>query len=399
MLFEDVARLTLGTVRSHRLRTALTMLGIGIGTASVILLTSIGEGLHMFILKQFTQFGTNLIAVYPGKTETFGMPGVASTTRDLTLDDAAEILKVPGVLKDVPVSFGTARVEVGDRARSVFTYGVTPDIADVWQFHVRQGAFLPQSDARRGSPVVVLGPKLKEELFGAANALGAHVHIGGRRFVVVGIMEPKGQMLGFDLDDSAYIPVSLALKLFNKDGLQEIDVLFAHEQQVDSIVAGIRRVLRARHDGEEDFTLVTQTEMLESLNKILDIITMAVGAIAAISLLVASVGILTMMWITVNERVSEIGLEKAIGAEPRQILWLFLSEAAFLSSCGGAAGVVIGLAIAQTLGIVLPALPVRVPFTYVVLSLVVSLVVGLASGMLPARRAAALDPLEALRAE
>ena len=399
MLFQDVARLTLGTVRAHRLRTALTMLGIGIGTASVILLTSIGEGLHMFILKQFTQFGTNLIAVYPGKTETFGMPGIGTSTRDLTIDDAAEILKVPGVLKDVPVSFGTARVEVGDRARSVFTYGVTPDIAEVWQFHVRQGAFLPQSDARRGSPVVVLGPKLKEELFGAANALGEHVHIGGRRFVVVGIMESKGQMLGFDLDDSAYIPVSLALKLFNKDGLQEIDVLFGHEQQVDSVLAGIRRVLRARHDGEEDFTLVTQTEMLDSLNKILDIITMAVGAIAAISLLVASVGILTMMWITVNERVSEIGLEKAIGAEPRQILWLFLSEAAFLSSCGGAAGVLIGLAIAQTLGIVLPALPVRVPFVYVVLSLVVSFFVGIASGILPARRAAALDPLEALRAE
>lgn len=187
MLFEDVARLTLGTVRAHRLRTALTMLGIAIGTESVILLTSIGEGPHMFILKQFTQFGTNLIAVYPGKTETFGMPGIASTTRDLTLDDAAEILKVPGVLKDVPVSFGTARVEVGDRARSVFTYGVAPDIADVWRFHVRQGAFLPQSDARRGSPVVVLGPKLKDVLFGAANALGAHVHVGGRRFVVVGI--------------------------------------------------------------------------------------------------------------------------------------------------------------------------------------------------------------------
>lgn len=399
MELQDVLKLTAGAVRAHRLRTVLTMLGIAIGTASVILLTSIGEGLHVFILKQFTQFGTNLLGIYPGKTETFGMPSIATTTRKLTLEDAEELARIRGVEKLVPVCFGSARVESINRARSVFLYGVNSEIPSVWQFHVRQGSFLPPGDVHRGAPVVVLGPKLKNEIFGAENALGRYVHIGGRRFQVIGILESKGQMLGFDLDDAAYIPVALALKLFNKDGLNEIDVLFSQAQQADAVIERIKTLMKERHDGEEDFTIVSQTDMLASLNNILNIITMAVGAIAAISLLVGSVGILTMMWITVNERVSEIGLEKALGAEPSQILFLFLTEAALLSTAGGFLGVLAGLSIAQLLGALLPALPVEVPTIYVVLSLVVSVLVGLASGVLPARRAAQLDPLEALRAE
>jgi putative ABC transport system permease protein len=395
----DIIRLTVGTIRAHKLRTILTMLGIAIGTASVILLTSIGEGLRSFMLSQFTQFGTNILGVHPGKSETFGMPGIASTTRKLTLEDAESLLRVPGVEQIVPVSFGTARVEYRNKGRSVFVYGVNSSVPDVWKFRVRQGSFLPEEDLQRGSPVTILGPTLKRELFGEENALGKYVDIGGRRFLVIGIMESKGQMLGFDLDDSAYIPVALAQKLFNRDDLNEIDVLFSAGYPVEQITRRITELMKERHDGEEDFTIITQTEMLKTLDNVLNILTMAVGSIAAISLLVGAVGILTMMWISVNERISEIGLEKAIGAEPRQILVLFISEAALLSTAGGLAGVLAGLSIALLLGTFVPALPIRVPGFYVVLSLLVSLIVGLLSGVLPARRASQLDPLEALRTE
>jgi putative ABC transport system permease protein len=399
MELQDVIKLTVGTIRGHRLRTALTMLGIAIGTASVILLTSIGEGMRYFILNQFTQFGTNLLIVTPGKTETFGMKGIVTTTRKLTIEDAVQLKKVAGLEKVLPVSYGSAKVETSKRSRSVFVVGVTSDAPAVWRFLVRQGSFLPAIDPRRGAPLTVLGSKLKQELFGSENALGQYVHIGGTRFLVIGVMESKGQLLGLDIDDRAYVPIRSAMRLFNKEGLQEIHILFSKTMPVNSIVNGLRKTLMRLHNDEEDFTITTQTEMLDTLDKILNILTMGVGGIAAISLLVGAVGILTMMWISVNERISEIGLEKAIGAEPSQILTLFLTEAALLSTAGGVAGVIVGLSIATLLGAVIPALPVRVPTIYVVLAIVTSIAVGLISGVAPARRAARLDPLEALRTE
>jgi putative ABC transport system permease protein len=353
----------------------------------------------MYINTQFSQFGTNLLSVSPGKTKTFGLPGVATTTRKLTLEDAIFLQRIPGIEQVVPISFGTASVEWERRSRSVFIVGVTSEVPEVYQMDVRQGVFLPPSDPRRGDPLTVLGPKLKQELFGSENALGKYVRIGGLRFLVIGIMEPKGQVVGMDLDDRAFIPVAQAMRLFNRDGLQQVDIHFSRGDQVGMVTEGITRVLRQRHDGEEDFTITTQTSMLASLNKIIRIMTTVVASIAAISLLVGAVGILTVMWISVNERVEEIGLQKALGAEPRQILILFLGEAAILSTIGGSAGVLAGLGIAAAVGTFIPALPVEVPYFYVVLSIAVSFLAGLASGVLPARRAARLDPLDALRAE
>jgi putative ABC transport system permease protein len=396
----EVVRFAGGAVAAHRLRSALTMLGILIGIASVILLTSIGEGTRRYILSEFTQFGTNLLAVNPGKTLTTGQPGaLAGTIRRLTIDDAESLLRVPGVEKVVPLSMGTARVEAGFRGRSVFIYGVNSQVADVWKFKIRQGRFLPPGDPHRGAPLAVLGPKLKRELFQETNPLGEHVRIGGERFLVIGVMEPKGQFLGIDIDDSAYIPVASAQRLFNSDSLQEIDALFSRQIPTSRIVEGIKRVLKERHDGEEDFTLTTQTEMLDVLGRVLGIVSLAVGGIGAISLVVGAIGILTMMWISVRERTGEIGLAKAIGASPAQILWLYLVEAAMLSMAGGILGVGTGMGLAVVLHELVPRLPVHTPVRYVVAALLVSLGVGLASGVLPARRAARLDPVEALRSE
>ena len=217
--------------------------------------------------------------------------------------------------------------------------------------------------------------------------------------MVIGLMEPKGQFLGFDIDDSAYIPVAEAKRLFNRDALQEVDVLFANGSLIDSVVERIRNVLKERHKGTEDFTITTQTGMLETLDRVISIVSLAVGGIGGISLLVGSIGILTMMWISVNERTSEIGLARAIGATPGQILLLFLSEATLLSTLGGVLGLLTGIGVAQLLHHYVPALPVRTPLEFALLALAVSFLVGLLSGLLPAQRASRLNPVEALTAE
>jgi putative ABC transport system permease protein len=225
------------------------------------------------------------------------------------------------------------------------------------------------------------------------------VRIGGTRFRVVGVMEPKGQMLGFDLDDAVYVPVASAMKLFNLAELNEVDVLYGSAEAVHRVVAEVKRVLSARHAGEEDFTVTTQEAMLEVFANVMRVVTLAVGAIAGISLVVGAIGILTMMWISVRERTVEIGLVRAIGASRRQVATLFLAEAAGLALVGGIAGLALGLGSGAALRWIVPGLPVETPLVFVAAALGTSLAVGLLSGVLPARRAARLDPIEALRSE
>lgn len=396
----DFWRLAWDSVAAHPLRSGLTTLGIVIGIASVILLTSLGEGTRRAIAADFSQFGTNVMAIHRGKTTTTGIPGaVGGTTRKLTIEDSETLRRVPGVEQVVPVAFGSARVETGERGRSVVVYGVTAEVPAVWRFEVRQGRFLPAGDPRRSAPLAVLGPRLKRELFGESNALGERVRIGGRRFLVIGVMASKGQLLGFDMDDTAYIPVASAQSLFNTEELLEIDLSFSREMAPARVKAGVREALMRRHGGQEDFTVTTQTEMLDVLNRVMSVVTLAVGGIGAVSLLVGAIGILTMMWISVGERTSEIGLIKAVGATPAQIARLFLLEAALLSLAGGVLGVAAGMGIGAAVRWAVPAVSLHTDPRFVAAALAVSLAVGLAGGVLPARRAARLDPLDALRAE
>ena len=398
MILEDALLHATRAVTLHRQRSLLTMLGITIGIGSVILLTSVGEGLRTYLVSEFTQFGTNLVAVNPGSVETSGLAGaVGVTVNPLTLEDALALERIRGVAEVVPVAMGTAAVEFGRRSRKVFVYGVNHAMPKVWKMDVRAGRFLPDVGLRGAPPVAVLGPTLKRELFGGENALGAFVRIGGRRFRVIGLLESKGEFVGIDLDDAAYVPVAIAQDMFRGDELQEIDLLLHNVDLSDRVEAEITRILTDRHGGEKDFTVTTQTGMLESLGRIMDVVALAVGAIAAISLLVGSIGILTMMWISVNERTSEIGLAKALGATPRQILALFLIEASILSTAGGVLGLVTGLGAAAALRLI--GIPMHTPVLFVALALVVSFAVGLLSGILPARRAARLDPVVALGAD
>ncbi len=399
MTFSDAIQWSLTALAGQRLRSFLTILGIAVGIGAVVLLTSLGEGIHRFVLAEFTQFGTNLIAVTPGKTTTKGMSGaVISNVRPLSIDDAQALSRIPRVLATVPVLQGNAAVEFGPRSRRTYVFGVDADATTVWQLDVAQGRFLPDDTTSGARALAVLGSKVSRELFGSANPLGRRIRIGGERYRAIGVMAAKGQMLGFDLDDAVYIPASRALAMFNRESLMEIDVLFAAGSNADKIADRSRRLLISRH-GSQDFTIVTQTQMLDVLGSVLGVLTLAVGGIGGISLIVGGVGITTIMTIAVRQRRSEIGLLRALGARRRWIMGLFAIEATLLGTIGGVAGIIFGSGGAWLIETLVPQLPTHTPMAYAILAEILAAAIGLLSGILPARRAADMDPIEALRAE
>jgi putative ABC transport system permease protein len=399
MNLRDFAQLSLSSIIAHRMRSGLTVLGIAVGIGAVVLLTSIGEGIHRFVLAEFTQFGTTIIGINPGKATTLGSPiGYLGSVRPLSIEDAEALKRVPNTRAVVAATQGNAEVKVGNKSRRTTVFGMGADFPIAFSMNVRLGQFLPHDDPRSPRAFAVLGSKLKTELFGSQNPLGQHVRIGGNRYRIVGTMESKGQVLGMDFDDTVYIPAARALELFNREGLMEIDLIYTEGADVDEVVAGIKRILTSRH-GREDFTITTQQQMMDVMGNVLNVLTFAVGALGGISLIVGGIGILTIMTIAVNERSSEIGLLRAIGAERGQVLNMFLAEAILLAGIGGLTGLAFGMGGATLLTLAVPALPVHTPLIYVVLAEILAISIGLVAGVVPARKAASLDPVEALRTE
>ena len=394
----DTFQLSIGAVAAQRMRSALTAVGIAIGIAAVVVLTAIGEGLHDFVLREFTQFGTNIIGINPGRTVTHGTPlGVLGSVRPLSLDDAASLRGISQVTAVVAGVSGNGEVEAGNRRRRVMVLGTGSAMPDVFVTQLASGQFLPD-DGENSRSLAVLGSKLKAELFGAQNALGERIRVGGQKFVVIGVMAAKGETLGMNLDDIVFIPTARAMELFNRDGVMEINVSYPDGVNVEEVVRQIKRILIARH-GSEDFTITTQQQMLDVLGSILGVLTLAVGALGGVSLVVGGIGVLAIMTIAVNERIGEIGLLRSLGASGGQIRWLFLSDAVWLAGAGGLAGMIVGVDSVVTAAWLVPGLPVKVSILYLALAEVIAVTVGLLAGMLPAFRAARLNPIDALRAE
>lgn len=394
----DLLALSLEALSAHRLRYALSALAIAVGIGAVVLLVSIGEGTRQFVVQQISQFGTTLVSVNPGKVTTGGIPGAAGSARHLTIDDAMALRRVRGVVDVMPYAMGTAAVEGGGRIRNVMIQGVVSQTERVWTIHTAAGQFLPETDWSQRSPVTVLGPKLKRELFGDANAIGERVRIADARYRVIGVMEAKGNYLGFDLDDTVYLSIADVMALFRLPELLEIDMLATSLEDVDSVVTRTRALMIDRHR-REDFTIMSQVDAMQMVNNILRVLTGAVAAIAAISLLVGSIGILTILWIVVRERTQEIGLVRALGGTRGQIAAWYLCEAAMTAAAGGVVGLLIGVGGGALAHAALPALQSATPPGIVIAALALSIMVGLVAGAAPAWRASRLDPVESLRTE
>ena len=395
---DDWLRLATSPVTSQPGKSVLTALGIAIGIAAVTLLTTLGHGVRQYVLDSFSQFGTRIIAITPGHSETAGMAGgLISSVRLLTLDDAEALARITGSEWVVSNVQGSGPVRYGERVRSTEILGTTSDFNQAWDFPLAMGKFLP--DTGGNSPAVaVIGDTLYRELFRSENPLGKFIRIGGQRYRVIGVMQPKGSTLGFDLDDMAYIPADRALTLFNREGLMEVDVVFSEGTTSSQMLERIKAVMMKRH-GQEDFTLTSQDEMLSSMNRILGILTMGVAALGGISLLVGGVGIFTIMTTNLTERTAEIGLLRAIGCPRRQLLSLFLGEAVMLSLFGAFIGIVITAVVVALLSLLAPAFPVQIQFSTLGLAIAVAFITGLISGIWPAYKSSRLSPIEALRGE
>ncbi len=374
------------------------ILAMAIGVASVVILTALGEGARRYVANEFTSLGANLLIVLPGRSETKGGPPplLGETPRDLTLEDALSLTRSAAIHRVAPVTLGSAPVSWKHRDREVIVFGSTPAFFEIRDLSMAQGRSLPLGDPTRASAVCVLGYKLKKELFGNQSPLGAWIRIGDRRFQVIGVLAKKGQSLGHDMADVVIVPVASAQTLFNTSGLFRILVQAKGRDVVPRAKEAILSIVQERHEGEDDVTVITQDALLATFDKIFRTLTFSVAGIAGISLVVAGVLIMNVMLVAVSQRTAEIGLLKAVGAPGKQVLRLFLAESAMLSLTGAVFGLVVAFLGAWAAARFFPAFPLRVPLWALVMATGVALATGLAFGVLPARRASNLDPVQAL---
>jgi putative ABC transport system permease protein len=395
----DTLRFATRAATGYPLRTGLMVLAMSIGVAAVVVLTALGDGARRYVVNEFSSLGSNLVIVLPGRSETGGFNpanAITGTPRDLTVEDAQALTRAPAVLRAAPITIGTSEATHNGKLRDVTVVGATADYLLIRHMDMAQGRFISAEESSGSVAVAVIGAKIQTELFGIEPAIGRVLRVGDRRFRVVGVLAQAGQGLGMNSDELAILPVAVAQAMFNTNTLFRILVeakgRAAIEQARDQSLA----ILTARHDGEEDVTVITQDAVLATFDRILGTLTYGVAGIAAISLAVAGILVMNVMLVAVTQRTGEIGLLKALGAEGRAIRNAFLAEATLLSATGALVGYVLGQAGAFGLRTAMPALPAYPPDWAVIAALATALATGLLFGVMPARRAARLDAVQAL---
>ncbi|MGZ4593647.1 MAG: ABC transporter permease [Actinomycetes bacterium] len=387
-------RVALDALRGNRLRSGLTMLGVVIGVAAVVILVAIGSGAKREVEAQVEGLGSNIIIVVPGKFEFGAAPSVSR----LTLDDVDLLGRVVGDRSRVAVSIASGEtVSAGSRQMFATVNGVNENVPNVFDRKVVRGDYITAADVDTRRRIAVLGSAVARRIFGDVDPLGRQVSIAGVRFRVVGVFAKVGSTFGVDRDAEVHIPVTAAQRLF---GVSRIDGLAVKAPTVDDIQPLQKRLVAALQDkytGEE-FSAVTQTQILGTIGRILGLLTLVLAAIAAISLLVGGVGVSNIMLVSVRERTREIGLRKALGARQRDILLQFLIEAVLLCVVGGLVGIGLGVGAALVVDALTP-LPAVIAWWSPALAFAVSAAVGIFFGVAPARRAGRLDPVVALRTE
>lgn len=399
MRSNDLIRFARDAAIGSPLRTVLLILAMSIGVAAVVMLTALGDGARRYVMNEFSSIGTNLIIVLPGRSQTGGFdPGnaVTSIPRDLTIADAKSILRVSAVQRVAPMAVGTAEISVGGKLRETIVVGSTASYQIVRHLELAQGRFLSDDDWSRGAAEVVIGAKLRTALFGTEPALGRLIRIGDWRFRVIGVLATRGQGLAMNDDELAIVPVALAQAMFNSNTLFRILVEAKDREAIPAAKEQTASLIKQRHEGEEDVTVITQDAILVTFDRLLNTLTMGVAGIAAISLAVAGILVMNVMLVSVAQRTNEIGLLKALGAPARTIQLAFLTEASMLSSAGAALGYLLGLLGAAIIRLKYPTFPAYPPDWAVFAGLGTALLTGTLFAILPARHAAALDPVMAL---
>jgi putative ABC transport system permease protein len=402
MPIREILFLAFESIRSNKLRAGLTMLGMIIGVGAVVLLVSIGNGARNYITHEFEGLGTNLIMVQPGRTDQRGGfgPPTSSVKRKLSLSDVESLERQAVNLAAVSgITLGNASVKTGERSVSVNVLGSNDQLIQIFNIKIGRGEWFSRDEDESGRRVVVLGYGVAQQLFDDGNALGQLVKINESEHRVIGVTLKSGESLGFNMDDMVFIPVRSAMRVFNDDKLFGIRMSARSKVTLDDAESEIRSILKARHNGEEDFTIVTQVSMLDTMNTILGMLTYVLAGIAMISMIVGGIGIMNIMLVSVTERTREIGIRRAVGAKKSDILKQFLAEAVTLSLLGGTIGLGGSTALTYLVYFFLPKFDMRAPIWILVPAFVLSSLIGIVFGVWPARKAAQIETIEALRYE
>ncbi|MFI5259096.1 MAG: ABC transporter permease [Candidatus Limnocylindrales bacterium] len=396
----DLLGLALSRLGTGKLRTALTMLGVIIGVASVVALVSVAQGATKGISDQLQSLGTNLVTVSPGAVRTGATRGAIGSATTLTLDDASALATLDGVATVAPELTTNKLVVVGSQNETTRIVGTTPGYLSVFAYQMWVGSFLNQASVDHNLRVAVIGATTADNLGLTDTSIGSTIYIGGLPFQLIGITQPKGGTT--TADDLVMIPLSTAHELFiGSNSVSAIGLSATSQDAISTVTAEITATLEQRHgitNGVDDFTIATQSQLLGTVSSVSDVLTLLLAGIASISLLVGGIGIMNIMLVSVRERTREIGIRKAIGARGRDILSQFLVEALALSLAGGVIGIGVGVVASFAIGTYAGWGFVFSPVT-VLVAVGFSLVVGIVFGVWPASQAARLDPVVALRYE